>query len=51
MTFQEQHITYPTDEKLYKKEIDRCIWITRRLGEPLRQSHRFVAKKLRYAMR
>ncbi|MEL6607236.1 MAG: IS5 family transposase, partial [Bacteroidota bacterium] len=50
-TVQEKNITYPTDEKLYKRVIDRCNQIAQRVGVKLRQSYRFMVKKLIYAKR
>ena len=50
-TVQPKNITYPTDEKLYKKIIDRCNRIAQRVGVKLRQSYQFVVKRLNYTKR
>ena len=43
---QEKNITYPTDDKLYKKIINKCVAIARNEQTPLRQSYRRTIKKL-----
>lgn len=50
-TVQEKNITYPTDDKLYKKIIKKCIKIADKEGIILRQSYKRVVKKLSYDQR
>lgn len=38
-TVQEKNITFPTDAKLTKKIINRCLKINAKLGLPMRQSY------------
>lgn len=45
-TVQEKNITYPTDAKLYKKIVKKVLDIVREQGLPLRQSYRFVLKRI-----
>ena len=45
-TAQEKNITYPTDAKLYKKIIDRCVKKAGDTGIPLRRSYKRTAKQL-----
>ncbi len=45
-TVQEKNITYPTDNKLYRKIISRCIAIADEEQIELRQSYRCTLKKL-----
>jgi len=45
-TVQEKNITYPTDDKLYKKIIKKCWIIADNENIDLRQSYRQVVKKL-----
>jgi IS5 family transposase len=45
-TVQEKNITYPTDNKLHRKIIKKCIAIADEQGIELRQSYRRVLKKL-----
>lgn len=45
-TVQEKNITYPTDDKLYKKIIKKCHRITEQEQLPLRQSYIRTIKKL-----
>jgi IS5 family transposase len=45
-TVQEKNITYPTDDKLYKKIIVKCQQIAFREALELRQSYKFTVKKL-----
>jgi transposase, IS5 family len=45
-TVQEKNITYPTDDKLYKKIIKKCHQITEEEQLPLRQSYSRTIKKL-----
>lgn len=50
-TVQEKNITYPTDDKLYKKIIDKCVKIAKEEGLELRQSFSTTVKKLKTAQR
>lgn len=50
-TVQEKNITYPTDDKLYKKIIKKCWKISEVERIDLRQSYRRTVKKLGYAQR
>ena len=50
-TVQEKNITYPTDDKLYKKIIKRCWKIADQEAIDLRQSYIRVIKRLSYAQR
>lgn len=50
-TVQEKNITYPTDDKLYKKIIKKCWKAADNEGIDLRQSYRRVVKKLGYQQR
>ena len=45
-TTQEKNITYPTDAKLYKKIIDKCVKKAGDAGIPLRRSYKRTAKQL-----
>lgn len=45
-TVQEKHVTYPTDAKLHKKIVSKVLKIVKDLGLPLRQSYKFVLKKI-----
>ena len=45
-TVQEKNITFPTDAKLTKKIISRCLKINAKLGLPLRQSYKREMKGL-----
>lgn len=45
-TVQEKNITYPTDAKLHKKIVKKVLGIVRELDLPLRQSYRFVLKRI-----
>ena len=45
-TVQEKNITYPTDDKLYKKIIVKCQSIALKETLELRQSYKFTVKKL-----
>ena len=45
-TVQEKNITYPTDDKLYKKIINRCWKIADKESIDLRQTYTRVVKKL-----
>lgn len=45
-TVQEKNITYPTDSKLHRKIIKKCISIADKEGIELRQSYRRVLKRL-----
>jgi IS5 family transposase len=50
-TVQEKNITYPTDDKLYKKIIKKCWKIADKEGIDLRQSYTRTVKKLSYQQR
>src|SRR5688572_1505250 len=50
-TVQEKNITYPTDDKLYKKIIKKCWSISDKEAIDLRQSYRRVVKKLSHLQR
>lgn len=50
-TVQDKNITYPTDDKLYKKIIKKCQSIAQRQGIERRQSYRRTIKKLSYDQR
>lgn len=45
-TVQEKNITYPTDVKMHKKIIDKCIKIAEKEGIKLRQSYKRISKQL-----
>jgi IS5 family transposase len=45
-TVQEKNITYPTDNKLHRKIIKKCIAIAEQEGLELRQSYTRILKKL-----
>ena len=45
-TVQEKNITFPTDDKLYKKIIKKCWAIAQDEGLPQRQSYTHTLKKL-----
>ncbi len=45
-TVQEKNITYPTDVKLHKKIIDKCVKIALEEDVKLRQSYRRISKRL-----
>jgi IS5 family transposase len=45
-TVQEKNITYPTDNKLHRKIIKKCVAIAEKNEIELRQSYRHVLKKL-----
>ena len=45
-TVQEKNITYPTDNKLHRKIIKKCVGIASREGIELRQSYTRTVKKL-----
>lgn len=45
-TVQEKNITYPTDAKLHKGIIDKCVEISKKEGLPLRRSYSRTAKNL-----
>lgn len=45
-TVQEKNITYPTDSKLQKKIIDRCVKIAKEQGIVLRRSYKRTSKQL-----
>jgi IS5 family transposase len=50
-TVQEKNITYPTDDKLYKKIISKCLTIANKEGITPRQSYRRTLKKLSFSQR
>jgi IS5 family transposase len=50
-TVQEKNITYPTDDKLYKKIIKKCWQIADKEEIDLRQSYSRVVKKLSHQQR
>lgn len=50
-TVQEKNITYPTDDKLYKKIISKCWKIADQEGVVLRQSYRRTVRKLSHEQR
>ena len=50
-TIQEKNITYPTDDKLYKKIIDKCQWIAKEEDIELRQSYTQTIRKLSIVQR
>lgn len=50
-TVQEKNITYPTDTKLHKKIITKCVGIAKSEGIALRQSYKFTLKKLNTLLR
>ena len=50
-TVQEKNITYPTDDKLYKKIIKKCWKIADKEGIDLRQSYTRTVKKLSHKQR
>jgi IS5 family transposase len=50
-TVQEKNITYPTDDKLYKKIIKKCWKVADEERIDLRQSYRRVVKKLSHQQR
>lgn len=50
-TVQEKNITFPTDDKLHKKIINKCVSIAEKEGIELRQSYRTTIKKLSYKQR
>jgi len=45
-TVQEKNITFPTDNKLHRKIIKRCLDITEKEQLPIRQSYKRTLKKL-----
>lgn len=45
-TVQEKNITYPTDSKLQKKIIDKCVKIAKEEGVVLRRSYKRTSKQL-----
>jgi IS5 family transposase len=50
-TVQEKNITFPTDDKLYKKIIRKCHSIAASEGLPVRQTYTRTLKKLRLQQR
>lgn len=50
-TVQEKNITYPTDTKLHKKIITKCIGIAKAEKIVLRQSYKFTVKTLETLLR
>lgn len=45
-TAQEKNITYPTDAKLHKKIIDKCVKHAKKSGIKLRRSYKWTSKQL-----
>ncbi|MGB0878991.1 MAG: hypothetical protein ACPGTO_00305 [Polaribacter sp.] len=45
-TVQEKNITYPTDAKLHKKIIDKCVKKATKLNIKLRRSYKRTSKQL-----
>ncbi len=45
-TVQEKNVTYPTDSKLHRKIIGKVLKIVKEMNLPLRQSYRFVLKRI-----
>jgi Transposase DDE domain./Transposase domain (DUF772). len=50
-TVQEKNITYPTDDKLYKKIIHKCQKMADKEQVELRQSYKYIVKKLSVVQR
>jgi IS5 family transposase len=50
-TVQEKNITYPTDDKLYKKIIDKCMKMAEKEEIELRQTYTQTLKKLKIIQR
>ncbi len=50
-TVQEKNITYPTDTKLHRKIIAKCVGIAKAEGVILKQTYRFTLKKLSILIR
>ena len=50
-TVQEKNITFPTDDKLYKKIIKKCVKIAEKEEIELRQSYTKTIRKLSYQQR
>jgi IS5 family transposase len=50
-TVQEKNITYPTDDKLYKKIIKKCVKIAEKEEIELRQNYKRTIQKLSYQQR
>jgi IS5 family transposase len=50
-TVQEKNITYPTDDKLYKKIISKCVSIAQKEGLVLTQTYAKELKKLSFQQR
>jgi transposase, IS5 family len=50
-TVQEKNITYPTDTKLHKKIITKCVGIAKAEDIVLKQSYKFTMKKLNLLLR
>jgi IS5 family transposase len=50
-TVQEKNITYPTDNKLHRKIIKKCVAIAEEQGLELRQSYSHTVKRLAYEER
>jgi transposase, IS5 family len=48
-TVQEKNIPFPTEAKRYKKVIQQCPILAQRGGMKLRQSYRWVVRRLEYA--
>ena len=50
-TVQEKNITFPTDNKLYRRIISKCVAIARKEGIDLRQSYTRTVKQLSHRQR
>jgi len=50
-TVQEKNVTFPTDDKLYKKIIKRCVEISENESIKLRQNYKRTLKNLSYQQR
>jgi len=50
-TVQEKNITYPTDDKLYKSIIKKCVAISEKEAIEIRQNYNRTIKKLSYQQR
>jgi transposase, IS5 family len=50
-TIQEKNIPYPTETKLHKKIINKCVGIAKSEGIQLKQSYKFTMKKLSVLLR
>lgn len=50
-TVEEKNITFPTDGKLYKKIINKCVAISEKEDIELRQSNKRTTRKISYHQR